>query len=256
MAKVKAPFTITGTIDDLNFYDSPDGNIVRMSGKTGVTKQQFRDNAIFDPIRRQGAAFGLCSRKAKIFKQMVQPFYKNVHAGSLFGRCIQLLLAILNEDTQNKEGNRQLINGLRTLTGLDFLLGFEGNNSRPIESVFSKTLLFSWEKAELNLTWFNPSNDIIWPENATQVHIQLAVADWDCREDFFETNYSDELVFDRLSNKALLSFELMTPKQAHLWLCFIHFKFSYTLYNKVKPLPNISNSVTLIGYRSFSEYLL
>jgi len=253
MAKVNAPFTITGTIDDLNFYDSAAGNIVRMRGKSGITKQQFAANPIFDPIRQQGSDFGYCSKKAKIFNLLVKPFYKYSQGASLFGRCIQLLLAILNEDTENEKGNRSLINGLQTETGLHFLLGFEGNRDRPLATVLLPNITFDWNKFELNLKELDPITDIVWPESATQVSIQLAVANWDCEEDRFETSYSSIQIIDKESGVQSLLFDLIPPTEKHLWLCFIHIRFSYTLYNKVKILHNRCNSTTLLGYRSFLE---
>lgn len=249
MAKVIADFKIIGTIDDLNFYDTSDsGNIVRIKGKTGITKEQFKDNPIFDRIRRQGSEFGLCSQKAKIFKALVRQFYKCSQDGSIFGRCIQLLLAILNEDTQNEIGSRQLINGLQTQTGLDFMIGFEGNKSLPLSSVLLKEIVFDWEKLALNLKTIDALTEIMWQESATQVQIQLAIANWNCREDRFETSYSNVMTFDKQSGQQPLTFEIIPPKEKDLWLCYVHFKFGYRLYNKVKFLHNRFNSTTVIGY--------
>ncbi|HSD07339.1 hypothetical protein [Flavobacterium sp.] len=248
MAKVNAPFTISGTIDDLNFYDSTDGNIVRMRGKTGITKQQFKDNPIFDPIRRQSSDFGYCSKKAKIFNLLVKPFYEHSQGASLFGRCIQLLLAILNEDTGNEKGNRSLVNGLQTERGLNFLLGFEGNTDRPLSAVMLPNVTFDWNKFALDLKELDPITDIVWPESATQVSIQLAIANWNCDEDCFETSYSSAQLIDKKSGVQSLLLDLSPPTEKHLWLCFIHFRFSYSIYNKVKILHNRNNSNTLIGY--------
>jgi len=251
MAKAKAPFTIIGTIDDLNFYDSADGNIVRMRGKTGITKQQFKDNPIFDPIRQQGSDFGYCSKKAKTFNLLVKPFYRYSQGASLFGRCIQLLLAILNEDAENEKGSRSLIKGLQNKTGLNYLLGFEGNTERPLSTVLLHDITFDWNKLELNLKELDPINDIAWPESATQVSIQLAIANWNCEEDRFVTSYSTIQVIDKKSGILSLSFDLIPPTEKHLWLCFIHFRFCYTLYNKVKVLHNRYNTTTSIGMKAF-----
>jgi hypothetical protein len=254
MAKVDAPFTITGTLDDLNFYDSADGNIVRMRGQTGITKKQFEENPIFDPIRQQGLEFGLCSKKAKIFKLLVQPFYKHSQDTSIFGRCVQLLLAILNADVANEKGSRQLHTGLRTPTGLDFLIGFEGNRARPLCTVLPKEkFFFDWETFELNLNSIHPSTDVLWPEGAKHLHVQLAIANWNCSEDTFETHYSTVLVFDKKLGEQSLSFDCNRPKEKDLWLCYVHLRFSYSLYAKVKFLHNKFSTTTLISYRSFSE---
>jgi len=251
MAKANAPFTISGTIDDLNFYDSADGNIVRMRGKTGITKQQFKDNPIFDPIRQQGSDFGYCSKKAKTFNLLVKPFYKYSQGASLFGRFIQLLLAILNEDAENEKGNRSLLKGLQTGKGLNFLPGFEGNTDRPLTTVIIPNIAFDWNKFELNLKELDPIADIIWPESATQVSIQLAIANWNCEEDQFETSYSNTQLIDKKLGVQSLLFDLIPPTEKHLWLCFIHFRFSYTQYSKIKILHNRNNTTTLIGYESF-----
>jgi len=251
MAKANAPFTISGTIDDLNFYDSADGNIVRMRGKTGITKQQFKDNPIFDPIRQQGSDFGYCSKKAKTFNLLVKPFYKYSQGASLFGRCIQLLLAILNEDAENEKGNRSLLKGLQTEKGLNFLPGFEGNTDRPLPTVLLPNISYDRNKFELNLKELDPLIDIAWSEEATQVSIQLAIANWNCEEDQFETSYSNTQIIDKKLGVQSLLFDLIPPTEKHLWICFIHFRFSYTQYNKVKILHNRYNSTTLIGYKSF-----
>ena len=47
MAKVIAPFKISGTLDDINFVVTADGeNYARMKGKTVITTEQFKNNLI------------------------------------------------------------------------------------------------------------------------------------------------------------------------------------------------------------------
>ena len=250
MAKlVDSPFKIYGTLDDLNFYPSADGNIVRMKGKTGITKEQFRNNPIFEPIWKQGAAFGFCSLKAKVFKGLVQPFYTQVHAGSLFGRCIQLLLAILHEGTPQDDLQMQFTEGLSTDSAKQFLLGFEGNEHCTLNRVLTTPIAFDWERLQLSITQLNSSTAILWPEGATQVHVQLAISNWNCATDFFETCYSNTLILYKSDDLNSLDFALTLPQEHHLWLAFIHFRFGYVQYNKVKFLPKLFHSVTLIGVR-------
>lgn len=54
MAKITAPFTISGTIDSLNFMATTEGNFVREATDKKMTSQQFRDNPNYDPIRNHG----------------------------------------------------------------------------------------------------------------------------------------------------------------------------------------------------------
>ncbi|WP_432222963.1 hypothetical protein ACRASX_07615 [Flavobacterium sp. TMP13] len=254
MAKLIGPFKITGKLDDLTFYETADGTIVRMCGKTGITKQQFKENPIFDRIRQQSTEFGLCSRKAKRFKLLVQPFYTYAQEASTFGRCIGLLQAILKEDAINPIGSRHIYVGLQTPTGLGFLIGFEGNSRRPLSAVLREELTFDWKSLQLNLKVISPSIAIDWPELSTQVEIQLAVANWNCLGDTHETHYSNSIVVSNRTEEVVLDFKINAPQEQDLWLCYIHFKFSYTAaYGKVKVLHNKFNTTSLIGCLSFGR---
>ncbi len=249
MAKLTSPFTISGTLDDLNFMDSKDGNFIRMKGKTGITKAQFRDNPIFNPIRKHGKIFGFCSRKGNVFKQLVQPFYKNVYALSLKGRCNKLMLAIFREGTPQEDYDLQFHEGLCGMNAQSFLLGFEGNVHQQLKDVLAVPLSFEWDRLQLSLSTLTPLHDILWPEGATQVEVQLALANWDNQSNSFETSFSTTILLTQTSQATALDFELKPPKGHHLWLVFIHFRFSYMQYNQLKFLPKSSNSCTLIGVK-------
>lgn len=255
MAKVIGPFKIAGRLDDLSFYDTADGTVVRMCGQTGISKQAFKDNPIYDRIRQQGTEFGLCSTKAKVFKSLVQPFYNQAQETSTFGRCIGLLQAILKEDAIHPIGSRQVHVGLQTPTGQRFLIGFEGNSQRPVSAVLRKALTFDWKTLQLNLKHICPITDIDWPELATQVEIQLALANWNCLNDSHETHYSNSVVVSKFTEAVALDFEFNAPQEQDLWLCYIHLKFSYTAaYGRVKVLHNKFNTASLIGCFSFGSY--
>ena len=108
MAKVTAPFEIKGTIDDLNFYKASEQNLVRLKGKPGITKEQFANNPIFNPIIEHGTEFGSCVLKSRVFRLLAKQFYDNAKEVSFAGRVNQLLFEILEEDTTNKKGTNQL----------------------------------------------------------------------------------------------------------------------------------------------------
>ena len=113
MAKVKAPFKIEGTLDDLSFYIASEENLVRQKGNSGITKEQFAKNPIFDRIRQQSSEFGSCSQKSKVFRLLAKQFYDKAKEVSFAGRVNKLLFEILQEDTTNKIGERKIENGLQ-----------------------------------------------------------------------------------------------------------------------------------------------
>ncbi|MBK0371258.1 hypothetical protein [Flavobacterium agrisoli] len=249
MAKVVSELAFKGTLDDITFYQTEHGNIARMKGNTGVTKEEFKNNPIFDRIRQQGAALGFCTLKSKVFKGLVQPFYSKAHASSLFGRCNQLLLAILREGIPQEDLNQQFYEGLQTDTAKRFLLGFEGNQCCPLPAVFTPPLSFDWERKQLSIQEISPLTMIIWPEKATQVEVQIAIANWHGLTNNRETLYSNVILITKSETEAQLTFDLDDLEEHDLWLAYIHFRFSYTQYNKVKYLDKVHNSATLIGVK-------
>lgn len=251
MAKAFGPVQIVGTLDDLNFYITPDGNIVREKGKTGNTKKSFKENPIFTPMKLHSKDFGLCAKKGRVFRQLVKAFYDHAKDGSIAGRTNQLLHAIIKEDKEHERGQRQLITGLQSAAALGFLTGFEGNKGRPLAQVLKKKIAFNWEKRAISIKTINPLQHIDWPAEASQVHFQIAMANWDCVNDTYETVYSNEIVWEKKTGVCKLDFELASPENKDLWLAFIHIKFSSRIYNTLKVLPRRYNTTTLLAARLF-----
>lgn len=251
MAKAFGPAPIRGTLDNLNFYITPDGNIVREKGKTGNTKKSFKENPIFTPMKLHSKDFGLCAKKGRVFRQLVKAFYDHAKDGSIAGRTNQLLHAIIKEDQLHPRGSRQLITGLQSKEALGFLIGFEGNKARPLHAVLKKKIAFNWEKKAISIRSINLLQHIDWPAEATQVHFQIAMANWDCVNDTYETVYSNEIVFEKKAGVCQLPFELAPLENKDLWLAFIHVKFSSQIYNTLKVLPRRFNTTTLLGGQLF-----
>lgn len=251
MAKAFGPVQIVGTLDDLNFYITPDGNIVREKGKTGNTKKSFKENPVFTPMKLHSKDFGLCAKKGRVFRQLVKAFYDDAKDGSIAGRTNQLLHAIIKEDKEHERGQRQLHTGMQSAAALAFLTGFEGNKGRSLQTVLKKKIAFNWDKRTISIKTINLLQHIDWPADASQVHFQMAMANWDCVNDTYETAYSNEIVYEKKAGVCPLAFELALPENKNLWLAFIHIKFSSRIYNTLKVLPRRFNTTTLLAARIF-----
>lgn len=132
MAKVIAPFKISGTLDDLNFINSQEGNFVRMKKERALTSEEFKKNPIFDRIRQQGKEMGYCAIKSRQFRMLAVQFFKKSKEGSFAGRANKILLEILAEDNLNPTGQRTLEEGMKSPFLNEILVGFEGNKYRPL----------------------------------------------------------------------------------------------------------------------------
>lgn len=254
MAKVSAPFEIIGTFDDLTFYKSSDQHLVRTKGKPGISKAQFAKNEIFNPIRTHGIEFGYCSLKSSVFRLLAKQFYDRAKEVSFAGRVNKLLFEILEEDILNKKGERRLENGLQTPDLDEILLHFEGNKLRPLHKVLHKNVTFDWSQIAINFSSINVEKDINWPAvEANLIHLQLAIANWNCTEDTFENHYSNEIILERSNTLAPLAFQLSTPQTNDLWIAFIFIGFSNKERRKMKPLHKKWNTTTIIGILNFNK---
>lgn len=252
MAKVIAPFTIKGTLDDLNFYIASEENLVRQKGKSGITKEQFAKNPIFNRIRQQSTEFGSCSQKSKVFRLLAKQFYDKAKEVSFAGRVNKLLFEILQEDTTNKIGERKVENGLQIPELDEILVHFEGNNLRPLKKVLKKKTTFDWQQNKSNLTSINTEKDIYWPEpEANQLYLQLAIANWNCKDDKFENQYSNEIILDKENTEKTIDFKLEKLQTKDLWIAYLFIGFSYKERRNVIQLHKKWNTTTIIGIQSF-----
>lgn len=253
MAKIIAPFKIVGTLGDMNFLvDAAGNNIVREKGPTGITKKQFKENPIFDRIRQHGTEFGSCAKKSRIFRLLAKQFFDKAKEGSFAGRVNQLLFEILEEDTLNQKGERKLENGLKTKDGQELLLHFEANKTRPLHKIINKKIQFDWEQKKINLNKINPEKNILWPQpDANQLHLQLAIANWNYKEDTFENCFSNEIILEKTATSIPLKFEIKTPSAENLWVAFLFIGFSNKERKKTKLLHKKWNTATIISTKLF-----
>lgn len=226
MAKVIAPFKIKGTLDDINFVVTANGdNYARIKGKTGITAKQFKENPIFDRIRHQSTEFGHCSKKSALFRQIAHRFNQVSKEVSFAGRANKLLFEILQEDTTQPKGQRTLKGGLRTKEAVEILLGFESNLLRPLEKVLQTKVLHNSCNQTRTLFDFFPQEHLDWPDGATHVHLAMALANWDFENETYNTCYSEQTILAREAAKQTVVLQTAIPpgNQLHLTYLFIGF---------------------------------
>lgn len=253
MAKVIAPFKIQGTLDDLNFYIASDENLVREKAHSRMTKEQFANNPKYDRIRQHSSEFGRCALKSRTFRLLAKQFFDKAKEVSFAGRVNKLLFEILQEDTSNPIGERKIESGLQIPELHDILLHFEANRLRPLHKVTKKKITFDWNQNKCNLLAINPEKDIFWPEpDANQLHLQIAIANWDCTKDQFENHYSNEIILEKTNTKTNLDFKIEPLQTKDLWIAYLFIGFSNKERRKIKPLHKKWNTTTIIAIQNFT----
>ena len=281
MAKIIAPFAIKGTIDDLNFVVTADGNnYARSKREQALTPLEFSTNPIYDRIRNHGAEFGHCAKKSVVFRQVAVHFllfldcemfrvkfghcakksvvfrqvavhFNNLAKdGSFAGRANKLLFDILQEDTNHALGKRTLAEGLKTNEGKAILLFFESNKLRPLRQVLKIKELWHQESQTVTLTDFIASDHLDWPAEATQVHLAIATANWDIDNENFNSCYSEAVVLNKESVKQSLKLSTTRPEGNHLQLTFLFIGFAKLERKKQKFLHRKNNTATIIAYHT------
>ena len=247
MAKLIAPFKLSGTLDDINFVNTPQGNIARMKREKFMTSKEFMENPVYDRIREHGKEMGYCARKSRIFRLLAVQFYKNSKEVSFAGRSNKILLEILEEDNLNPKGKRTLEEGMKSPFLHEILLGFEGNKNKPLSKVLLTPFQHFPEERTLKIKDFIAKEHLDWPEEATHVHLAIATSNWNFANDSFDTCYSEEIICDKESEKQTITLNSENPKGNHCLLTFLFIGFAKKERSKYKLLHRRSNTVTLIA---------
>lgn len=251
MAKIIAPFKITGSLDDLNFYlDERKQNRVRTKGKTGVSSEEFKKNPIFIKVKNHGKEFGRAAKKGQSFRTLANFFNKRAKDGSFAGRGNKLMLEIIQEDTTNPPGERIFEKGMLNEETKSYFIGFEGNILRPLASVLKTNWIWDETNQILTIENFNPQEHINWPEKADNVHLAIALSNWRYSENQFETHYSEEIVLKK--DDETKSIKLTTNNLQHIntentiQLLYLFIGFSIQERKKTKELKRSNNTATII----------
>ena len=114
MAFQAGDIKISGTFDDLSFYHSVFGWLVRRKGGPG--RKQFKTSPAFARSRENSAEFTACARAASSIRRLVM--IRTVQKDkTLYHRLIKLMRLLANDDTQALRGLRDPLNGMQAMQG-------------------------------------------------------------------------------------------------------------------------------------------
>jgi len=105
MAKVKGIVKIQGTLDELTFYKTQDGNLVKTKGD--VSKARIATDPNFLRTRENGAEFGSAASAGKLLRATVRSLMM-VASDRVTSRVTQLMTIVKNYDTTSVRGSRNV----------------------------------------------------------------------------------------------------------------------------------------------------
>lgn len=242
MAKLNGFLKIEGTLDNLTFYKTADGHMVRTKG--GVSKKRIMTDPAFIRTRENGAEFGQSANAGKMLRLAVSSLVFKAKDPKLSSRLLQVMSKIKNLDAISLRGERNVAQGILTLEGQLALRGFDFNNRAPLQSVLLSPYVLDTNTGELVFNSLNPAEQLRYPSGSTHFSISTAFVNLDFSTGIFDTCFSTpiNLPIDlTVSPQTLLPCGVPMGAGTQLYLILIEF---FQVVNGVSyPLKNGSYNV-------------
>ncbi|MBU2019499.1 MAG: hypothetical protein KJ941_07630 [Bacteroidetes bacterium] len=167
MARQSGLIKIKGTLDNVNFYKTKDGDLARM--KTSVDAQRIQNDPAFVRTRENNQEFGSAAKSGKLLRDAVRTLMMKASDGRVTSRLTQVMSKIRLYDTTNDRGNRKVAFGVFDISGREMLKGFNFNNRAILGSILFKPYTLDMMTGEININNLIPAIDIAAPQGATHV---------------------------------------------------------------------------------------
>lgn len=173
MAKQYGPFLLKGTLQQTTFYQMDGRFIVR--AKSSLTKKRVKADPAFAGSRNASTEFGRAGTAAMILRQTFRQSGTLLGDTRLQGRLTGLFTLLMDTDTQNRKGERQIQN-----TDLTRLAGLEWNRRQALHTLLRLPLCTGFNSAintvEMLIPAIDPGQSLQIPDGATHYEVMLAAA--------------------------------------------------------------------------------
>lgn len=193
MAKQGGILQIQGTLENLTFYKSADGLLVRTRG--GVSKQRIMNDPAFVRTRENGAEFGHSANSGKLLRNAVGSMVFKAKDRKLSSRLLKVMSQLKNLDTVNARGMRKVAEGLNDPNGKLLLKGFDFNERAALQSVLYSPIAVDPLTGTVTISDFNPMEQLRGGDGATHFSLQSAYLNLDFETGASAITYSPAVSF-------------------------------------------------------------
>jgi hypothetical protein len=164
---------ILGTIDDLTYYKSQDGLMVRK--KSGISGKRIATDPAFARTRENGREFGRAGKTGKLIRDAFSSVLGKVADSRVVSRLLKAVIETQKVDNFSERGERSILTGdARLLEKFDF------NEKSPFSATFKAQFVATVDRvtgdATVTVEQFIPSKNINPPEGATHCKLFSAAA--------------------------------------------------------------------------------
>lgn len=237
MAKQKGIIKLDGTIGGITFYKSQDGYLAREKG--GVSGDRIVNDPDFQRTRENGEEFGRAGKAGKLLRNAIRAMLQNASDSRMVSRLTQKMVEVIQEDTSNPRGLRNVIDGEAEL-----LEGFEFNISGKLGTTLYAPYNGTIDRVAGTLTAsipaFVPINMIAAPGGTTHFKIVSAGAEVDFEnETFVMDNQATAVIpWDATATAVINLANAVTANSTHPLFLALGIEFYQEVNGQMYPLKN------------------
>ncbi len=205
MAKLNGILKIEGTLQDMTFYKSQDGHLVRTKG--GVSGDRIANDPAFIRTKENGDEFGAAASSGKLLRDTVRNLVGSASDNRVTARITQLMTQIKNLDDTSPRGKRVVSVGIAKAEAKSLLRGFNFNTNSVLGAILYKAYTANTTTGVITLADFVPANDLRVVSGATHVSIQgaMAIVDFAAGTSAIEFTNEEVLAVDAASSTVTLT---------------------------------------------------
>lgn len=184
MARQTGLIKLKGTLDNVNFYKTKDGDLARM--KTSVDAKRIANDPAFERTRENGAEFASSASSGKLLRDSIRPMMLNASDSRVVSRLTKVMSQIKNLDPTSARGARNVGVGIADPLAKAKLKGFNFNIEAILGSILFNPFAVNVATGEITIDGLVPINELATPQGATHITLRGAWAKID-----FATNETD-----------------------------------------------------------------
>lgn len=218
MAKQTGIFKVEGTLNDVTFYKSKDGFMIREKG--GISAERMASDPAFVRTRENQAEFRRAGKAGKALRAAFRPLLRDASDNRVVSRLLKEMMRVVKADSTSVRGKRNVLDGeLELLEGFEFNAG--GKLSQTFFAPYTATVNRVTGALQIAVPAFAPQNQVAAPVEATHYQIMGGGGEIDFEAESFDvkTNTSAVLPIGSANSSALnLSFSVAANSTHPLFL--------------------------------------
>jgi len=228
---------IKGLLDNISFYKTADGYLVRR--KSGVSGDRIKNDPAFQRTRENLAEFGRAGKASKHLRAALRPVVRLVADRRMISRLTKEFMRVVKSDPSSSRGQRSAAKG-----NIALLQGFEFNAASPLSAAFHAPFASSIDRAggtiSVSIPSFVPANMISAPAGATHFRLMSSGAEVDFDAGTFTSNVvtTDLLPINLAPTEAFNLETLIPPGSTHALFLVLGIDFYQEVNNEFSRLSN------------------